>query len=173
MFLMIKINKEKHAKSTGIHDFSTTPKTFPQQHATHFLLSLHVKMSFCQGHFVRHLVPFGTEISRPFCQGILLSRHPFVKGTLLSRVIRQLRAAAKGSPGQLQMQKDSILLAHFATKPWSAYPKADRMGKPGQMPNKVFRPEIGMNSIIQKVAVLVHMLAAVKFESYVEQLFAF
>ena len=80
MFLMIKINKEKHAKSTGIHDFSTTPKTFPQQHATHFLLSLQVKMSFCQGHFVRHLVPFGTEISRPFCQGILLSRHPFVKG---------------------------------------------------------------------------------------------
>ena len=81
MFLMIKINKEKHAKSTGIHDFSTTPKTFPQQHATHFLLSLHVKMSFCQGHFVRHLVPFGTEISRPFCQGILLSRHPFVKAS--------------------------------------------------------------------------------------------
>ena len=106
-------------------------------------------------------------VKASFCQGILLSRHPFVKGTL-SRVIRQLRAAAKGSPGQLQMQKDSILLAHFATKPWSAYPKADRMGKPGQMPNKVFRPEIGMNSIILKVAVLVHMLAAVKFESYVE-----
>ena len=81
MFLMIKINKEKHAKSTGIHDFSTTPKTFPQQHATHFLLSLHVKMSFCQGNFVRHLVPFGTEISRPFCQGILLSRAPFCQGS--------------------------------------------------------------------------------------------
>ena len=71
------------------------------------------------------------------------------------------------------MQKHSIFLAHFATQSWGTNPKGNRVGKPGQMSNKVFRSEIGMNPVIQKITVLVHMLAAVKLESYVEQLFAF
>ena len=107
---MIKINKKKHAKSTGIHDFSTTPKTFPQQHATHFLLSLQVKMSFCQGHFVRHLVPFGTEISRPFCQGILLSRHPFVKASFCQGILLSRAPFCQGSSGNSELQPKAALV---------------------------------------------------------------
>ena len=100
MFLMIKINKENHAESTGIHDFSTTPKTFPQQHATHILLSLQVK---------------NVLLSRPFCktpsalwhrnQQTLLSRHPFVKASFCQGILLPRAPFCQGSSGSCSQRQ--------------------------------------------------------------------
>ena len=105
MFLMIKINKENHAESTGIHDFSTTPKTFPQQHATHILLSLQVK---------------NVLLSRPFCktpsalwhrnQQTLLSRHPFVKASFCQGILLPRAPFCQGSSGNSELQPKAALV---------------------------------------------------------------
>ena len=151
LFLMMKINKPKHAITTDFHDFPFLPKPSISS-MQHIFAALAGKCPFVKATWQRNTQFLGD----------------WDWLTLLSRVICWLKAAAKSSSCQLQMQKHSVFLAHFATQSWGTNPKGNRVGKPGQMSNKVFRPEIWMNSVIQKVAVLVHMLAAVKLESYVK-----
>ena len=74
MFLMMKINKPKHAITTDFHDFPFLPKPSISS-MQHIFCSTCRYMSFCQGHLAeKYPVPWGLGLVDPFVKGHLLTQ---------------------------------------------------------------------------------------------------